>query len=108
MTGFFMACSHHVQGDVPCGTWRKAKAFGMVRDPAARPMSWSELERFVEELEGDAALRRAVKHCRSRKELILAARRLGYRITRIDLQRAWQEEQREQQAGAPAFTVPLA
>ena len=100
MTGFFMACSHHVQGDVPCGTWRKAKAFGMVRDPAARPMSWSELERFVEELEADAALRRAVKHCRSRRELILAARRLGYRITRIDLQRAWQEEQRERQLQA--------
>ena len=56
-------------------------------------MSWSELERFVEELEADATLRRAVKHCRSRKVLILAARRLGYRITRIDLQRAWQEEQ---------------
>ena len=71
-------------------------------------MSWSELERLVEELEADATLRRAVKHCRSRKELILAARRLGYRITRIDLQRAWQEEQREQPAGAPAFTVPLA
>ena len=63
-------------------------------------MSWSELERFVEELEGDEARRRAVKHCRSRKELILAARRLGYRITRIDLQRAWQEEQREKQAEA--------
>jgi len=103
-----MACSHQFEGVVPCGTWREAKAFGMVRGPAARPMSWSELERFVEELEADAALRRAVKHCRSRKELILAARRLGYRITRIDLQRAWQEEQREQQAGAPAFTVPLA
>ncbi|TCD55540.1 nitrogen fixation protein [Synechococcus sp. BS56D] len=50
-------------------------------------MSWSELERFVEELEADATLRRALKHCRSRKELILAARRLGYRITRMDLQR---------------------
>ena len=51
--------------------------------------------------EGD--LQRALRHCRSRKELILAARRLGYRITRIDLQRAWQEEQAEaegqQQAG---------
>ena len=71
-------------------------------------MSWSELERFVEELEGNASLRLAIKHCRSRKELVLAARRLGYRITRIDMQRAWQEEQREKQAGAPAFTVPLA
>ena len=60
-------------------------------------MSWSELERFVDDVEADRALQRALKHCRSRKELILAARRLGYRITRIDLQRAWQEEQREQE-----------
>ena len=67
----------------------------MVRDLLPPPMSWSELERFVEELEADAALRRALKHCRSRKELILAGRRLGYRITGMDLQRAWQEEQRE-------------
>jgi hypothetical protein len=44
----------------------------------------------------DSALQRALKQCRSRKELILAALRLGYRITRIDLQRAWQEELREQ------------
>jgi predicted ribosomally synthesized peptide with nif11-like leader len=58
-------------------------------------MSWSELERFVEEVEQDPALQRSLRRCRSRKELILAARRLGYRITRIDLQRAWQEEQRE-------------
>ncbi len=62
------------------------------------PMSWSELERLVIAAEADAALQRALKHCRSPKELILAARRLGYRITRIDLQRAWQEEQHEQQA----------
>ena len=58
-------------------------------------MSWSELERFVGDVEADRALKRSLGHCRSRKELILAARRLGYRITRIDLQRAWQEEQRE-------------
>ena len=57
-------------------------------------MSWSELERLVSDAEADAAMQRALKHCRSRKELILAARRLGYRITRIDLQRAWQEHQR--------------
>jgi hypothetical protein len=55
-------------------------------------MSWSELERLVEDAESQGDLRRALRHCRSRKELILAARRLGYRITRIDLQRAWQEE----------------
>ena len=59
-------------------------------------MSWQELERFVADVEGDQALQRALKHCRSRKELILAGRRLGYRITRMDLQRAWQEEQEQQ------------
>jgi hypothetical protein len=48
-------------------------------------MSWSELERFVDDVEADASLQRALKHCRSCKELILAARRLSYRITRIDL-----------------------
>ena len=63
-------------------------------------MSWSELERFVDDVEADSALQRALKHCRSRKELILAARRLGYRITRIDLKRAWQEEQRELEQAA--------
>jgi len=62
-------------------------------------MSWSELERFVGDVEADGALQRALKHCRSRKELILAARRLGYRITRIDLQRAWQEEQEQSLSG---------
>jgi predicted ribosomally synthesized peptide with nif11-like leader len=60
-------------------------------------MRSSELERFVDDVEADRALQRALKHCRSRKELILAARRLGYRITRMDLQRNWQEEQREQE-----------
>jgi len=40
-------------------------------------MSWSELERLVQEGEADAALRRALKHCRSTQELVLAARRLG-------------------------------
>ncbi|MEN9540175.1 MAG: hypothetical protein RLZZ459_266 [Cyanobacteriota bacterium] len=58
-------------------------------------MSLQELERLVDDAEADAALQRALRHCRSRKELILAARRLGYRITRIDLLRAWQEEQRQ-------------
>ena len=52
-------------------------------------MSWPELER----IEADPELQRALKHCRSRKELIVAERRRGYRITRIDLQRAWKEEQ---------------
>ena len=58
-------------------------------------MSWSELERLVDEAEADTSLRRSLKGCRSTPELILAARRLGYRITRMDLQRAWEEERRE-------------
>lgn len=62
----------------------------MVRDPDGEAMSWSELERLVEEAEGEARLRRSLRHCRSQQELVLAARRLGYRITRVDLQRAWQ------------------
>jgi hypothetical protein len=60
-------------------------------------MSWSELERLVDQAETDVALRRSLKNCRSTPELILAARRLGYRITRIDLQRAWEEEREEYQ-----------
>jgi hypothetical protein len=63
-------------------------------------MSWSELERLVSDAEADRALQRALRHCRSRKELILAARRLGYRITRIDLQRAWHDHQRQAAAQA--------
>ena len=70
------------------------------RPRAFPPMSWSELERFVDDVQADSALQRALKHCRSRKELILAARRLGYRIRRIDLQRAWQEEQLEHERQA--------
>ena len=58
-------------------------------------MSWSELERLVDQAEANPSLRRSLKGCRSTPELILAARRLGYRITRIDLQRAWEEERQE-------------
>jgi hypothetical protein len=62
-------------------------------------MSWSELERLVSEAEADRALQRALRHCRSRQELILAARRLGYEVSRGDLRRAWDEHrQLEQQA----------
>lgn len=72
-------------------------------DSGTFAMSWSELERLVEDAESQRDLQRSLRHCRSRKELILAARRLGYRITRMDLQRAWLEEQAEagseQQAG---------
>ena len=65
-------------------------------------MSWSELERLVDEAELDSEIRRALRHCRSRDELVLASRRLGYRITRMDLLRAWREHRSErvQQAAA--------
>lgn len=65
-------------------------------------MSWSELERLVEDAESQRELQRSMRHCRSRKELILASRRLGYRITRLDLQRAWQEEQGQGAVSAEA------
>ena len=58
-------------------------------------MSWRELERLVSDVESDGVIRRAMKCCRSRHEFVLAARRLGYRITRVDLQLAFEEERRE-------------
>jgi predicted ribosomally synthesized peptide with nif11-like leader len=55
-------------------------------------MSRSELERLVAEAENDRDLRRALRHCRSKQELVLAARRRGFRITRMDIQRAREED----------------
>jgi DNA-binding winged helix-turn-helix (wHTH) protein len=63
-------------------------------------MSWSELERLVYQAEANPSLRRSLKGCRSTPELILAVRRLGYRITRMDLQRAREEEREEYQREA--------
>lgn len=56
-------------------------------------MSWSELERLVEDAETNADLRALLRSCRSQPQLLLAARRQGYHITRVDLQRAWQRHQ---------------
>jgi len=67
-------------------------------------MSWSELERLVQEAENDGVIRRALRHCRSRPELVLAARRLGYRITRVDLQRAWEMDRRDVASSAAHST----
>ena len=53
-------------------------------------MSWSELERLVEQAESDGSLRRALTHCRSRFELLLASQRLGFAIDDRDLRLAWQ------------------
>jgi hypothetical protein len=67
-------------------------------------MSWSELERLVETAEGDPAMARALGHCRSAAELVLAARRLGFGITGADLRDA-----RSLAVGqAPAPARPLA
>ena len=60
-------------------------------------MSWPELERLVADAEADPALQRALRHCRTRGELILTARRLGYRLSRLDLQRAQAEHLLEEQ-----------
>lgn len=51
-------------------------------------MAWNQLERLVEEAEADPALRRALGHCRSLQELLLACQRLGYGIDRQDLRLA--------------------
>ena len=58
-------------------------------------MSWLELERLVEDAEKEPQLARALRHCRSNPELVLAARRLGYRITRVDLVQARLAAQKE-------------
>ena len=48
-------------------------------------MSWSELERLVDQAEAQPSQRRSLKECWSAPELILAARSLGDRITSNDL-----------------------
>jgi hypothetical protein len=54
-------------------------------------MSWPELERLVADAEASQELQHSLRHCHSPQDLLLAARRQGYRITRIDLQNAWLE-----------------
>ncbi|MFM9073830.1 MAG: nitrogen fixation protein [Cyanobium sp.] len=61
-------------------------------------MVWSELERLVEDAESDAMLRRSLRRCRSRRELVMACRRLGYRIQSTDSQMAWSLDRTERQA----------
>ena len=45
--------------------------------PVLVQMSWFELERLVEDAEKEPQLARALRHCRSNPELVLAARRLA-------------------------------
>ena len=60
-----------------------------------KQMSGFELERLVEAAEKEPQLARALRHCRSNPELVLAARRLGYRITRVALVQARLADQKE-------------
>ena len=64
-------------------------------------MGLGELARLVEEAERDGTIRRGLRRCRSRAELVLAAQRLGYAIHRIDLRRAWLLHQQERASGTP-------
>ncbi len=60
-------------------------------------MGRSDLERLVFDAERDAALRGLLRRCHSPQDLVLVARCLGYRITRLDLERAGAEHRQEQQ-----------
>ena len=60
-------------------------------------MSWSELSRFVADVERSPWLQQSLKNCHSKEELLQTARSFGYRITRVDLQRAEEEDRQEQQ-----------
>lgn len=70
-------------------------------------MARAELERLVDEAEADGALRRALKHCRSGHELVLAARRLGYRITREDLIQSRLEDRDQSRSARPCGARPV-
>jgi hypothetical protein len=50
-------------------------------------MSWSELERLLNEAEADAGVRRSIKSCHFQQQLILEELNLDYRIPHIDLER---------------------
>jgi hypothetical protein len=58
-------------------------------------MSWFELERLVDDAEKEPQLAQALRHCRSNPELVLAARRLGYRVPRVDLEQARLADKKE-------------
>ena len=69
-------------------------------------MSWSELERLVNDAEAHAELRNTLSRSRSRQELLRSARHLGYRVTRTDLQNAWLEHQQGQQVADLDAAIP--
>jgi hypothetical protein len=78
-----------VKGEaVICSLWRRLCRFETLEQLVGCDVSLRELERLVDDAEADPALRRVLRRCRTRRALILMARRLGYRISRLDLQRA--------------------
>jgi hypothetical protein len=56
----------------------------------------------VPEAESRPAIRQALRGCSDDADLLLRGRRLGYRITRVDLQRAWLDHQQQLQRSAEA------
>jgi hypothetical protein len=60
-------------------------------------MSWQELERLVNEAEARPSLRLTLRRCRDDNALILQARQLGYKITRVDLQQAWLQHRQDEE-----------
>jgi hypothetical protein len=76
--------------------WPDPQGLASLVESRCKPMGLSELERLVDDAERDGVIRRSLRRCRSRAELVLAARRLGYGIQRIDLRSAWLLHQREQ------------
>lgn len=77
------------------GSWPDPQGLASLGQSRCKPMGLSELERLVDDAERDGVIRRSLRRCRSRAELVLAARRLGYGIQRIDLRSAWLLHQRE-------------
>lgn len=63
-------------------------------------MSWSELQRLVDQAETNRSLRRSLRRCRSEQELLQAARLLGFRITRHDLHAARVKHRQERRQEA--------
>ena len=77
---------------VICSLWRRLCRFETLEQLVGCDVRLRELERLVADAEADPALRRLLGRCRTRRALILTARRLGYRISRLNLQQAQVED----------------
>ena len=71
-------------------------------------MSWTDLERLVVDAEGSSQLQGVLRRCRSRNDLLHAARRLGYRVTKGDLRQAWLQHQQNAEAQERSQPQPAA